>query len=274
QVLDFYHETLKASPEALAYLDRRGLGKMELIERFSLGYANRTLAYRLAPKQYKAGAELRAALQRVGILRASGHEHFNGSIVVPLFGERDDTSARPVVGAYGRKVNDNLRAGTPKHLYLPGPHRGVLNREGIEGQQEVILCEALIDALPFWSAGYRNVTSCYGVHGLTDEILAALKSCGARRVLIAFDRDEAGDRAVESVAKRLTAEGLDVFRLLFPKGEDANSYARAVKPAEKSLGVVIRSAQWLGNGEKPALTTRCFNSVHQWVDGEEVLSPR
>ncbi|HEX5418752.1 MAG TPA: CHC2 zinc finger domain-containing protein, partial [Gammaproteobacteria bacterium] len=131
QVIEFYHETLKRSPQALQYLDRRSLGKMELIERFKLGFANRTLGYRLAPKQYKAGAELRSALQRVGILRESGHEHFNGSIVVPLFGEPDDPPARPVVGAYGRKVNDNLRAGTPKHLYLPGPHRGVFNREGI-----------------------------------------------------------------------------------------------------------------------------------------------
>lgn len=69
----------------------------------------------------------------------------------------------------------------------------------------------------------------------------------------------------------LMAEGLDTFRLLFPKGEDANSYARMVKPAEKSLGVVIRAAQWLGNGERPELTTRCLNSVHQWVDGDEVL---
>lgn len=270
QVIEFYHQTLKASPEALQYLEARGLGNMALIERFKLGYANRTLAYRLAPKQYKAGAESRAALQRVGILRESGHEHLNGSIVVPLF-QADESGTRHVVGAYGRKVLENLRAGTPKHLYLPGPHRGVLNREGIEGQQEVILCEALLDALTFWSAGYRNVTSCYGVHGMTDEILAALKSCGAERVLIAFDRDEAGDRGAEAVAKQLIAAGLDCFRLLFPKGEDANSYARMVKPPEKSLGVVIRSAQWLGNGAKTTLTTRCMNSVHQWVDGEEVV---
>lgn len=272
QVIDFYHATLKASPEALVYLDRRGLGKMELIERFKLGYANRTLAYRLAPKQFKAGAELRTALQRVGILRESGHEHFNGSIVVPLFGEPGDTLARPVVGAYGRKVNDNLRAGTPKHLYLPGPHRGVFNREGIEGQQEIILCEALLDALTFWSAGYRNVTSCYGVNGFTDELLTAFKACGAQRVLIAFDRDDAGDRAAELLAKKLMSEGLDCFRLKFPKGMDANAYACAVKPPEKSLGVVIRSAEWLGAGtKKPKLTTRCFNSVHQWVDGDEAL---
>ena len=255
QVIDFYHTTLKASPEALEYLERRGLGNPEIIEHFRLGYANRTLGYRLAPKQYKAGAEMRTALQRVGILRDSGHEHFNGSIVVPLFGNnRDDPAARPVVGAYARKLLDNLRAGTPKHLYLPGPHRGVFNREGLEGQPEIILCEALIDALTFWAAGYRNVTSCYGVNGMTEELLGALKSCGAQRILIAFDRDEAGDRGAEAIAKRLMAEGLDCFRLLFPKGMDANAYACTVKPAEKSLSVVIRSAQWLGQGAKPVLT--------------------
>jgi DNA primase catalytic core len=271
QVIDFYHATLKSSPEALAYLDKRGLGSMELIERFRLGYANRTLAYRLAPKQYKAGAELRTALQRVGILRDSGHEHFNGSIVVPLFGAADG-NARPVVGAYARKLLDNLRAGTPKHLYLPGPHRGVFNREGIEGQQEIILCEALIDALTFWSAGYRNVTSCYGVHGMTDELMAALKGSGASRILIAFDRDEAGDKAAETLAKRLMADGLDCFRLLFPKGEDANSYALAVKPAAKALGVVIRGAQWLGQGAKPTLTTHAV-SVADEVSAAPVIAP-
>jgi DNA primase len=251
QVIGYYHATLKTSPEALSYLEGRGLGGAELIERFRLGYANRTLAYRLAPKQYKAGAELRAALQRVGLLRESGHEHFNGSIVVPLFGPADGNT-RPVVGAYGRKVNDNLRAGTPKHLYLPGPHRGVFNREGIEGQAEVILCEALLDALTFWAAGYRNVTSCYGVNGFTDEMLATFKACGTQRVLIAFDRDEAGDRVAEALAKRLMSEGLDCYRILFPRGMDANEYACKVGPPQKSLGVAIRSAQWLGKGVRPA----------------------
>ena len=254
QVIDFYHETLKGSPEALAYLEKRGLGSMELIERFRLGHANRTLAYRLAPKQYKAGAQMRAALQRVGILRDSGHEHLNGSIVVPLYGVGiADGAPRHVVGAYGRKLLDNLRPGTPKHLYLPGPHRGVLNGEGLDGQREVILCEALLDALTFWVAGYRNVTSCYGVNGLTDELVAALATCGAERVLIAFDRDEAGDRGAEAVAKRLMTEGLECFRLLFPKGMDANAYACTVKPAEKSLGLVIRAAQWMGRGVKPVI---------------------
>jgi DNA primase len=272
QVIDFYHETLKGSPEALAYLEKRGLGSMELIERFRLGYANRTLAYRLAPKQYKAGAVLRSALQRIGILRESGHEHLNGSIVVPLFTTREGEGTPPqMVGAYGRKLLDNLRPGTPKHLYLPGPHRGVLNGEGLAGQAEVIVCEALIDALTFWNAGYRNVTSCYGVNGLTDELLTALKTCGAQRVLIAFDRDEAGDRGAEALAERLMPEGLECFRLLFPKGMDANAYACTVKPADKSLGVVIRAAQWLGRGVKPAITTHAAHAVREAVECDAVV---
>jgi len=38
----------------------------------------------------------------------------------------------------------------PWHLYLPGPHRGVWSERGLVGQTEVILAEALIDAMTFW----------------------------------------------------------------------------------------------------------------------------
>lgn len=43
QVTAFYHETLKQSPEALAYLEKRGLHSPEMIGKFRLGFANRTL---------------------------------------------------------------------------------------------------------------------------------------------------------------------------------------------------------------------------------------
>lgn len=87
QVVGYYHETLKQSPEALAYLQGRGLVQGELIERFKLGYANRTLGLRLPDKTRKAGADLRARLTRIGVYRESGHEHFNGSLIVPILDE-------------------------------------------------------------------------------------------------------------------------------------------------------------------------------------------
>jgi len=123
QVADYYHATLKTGPEALAYLESRGIAgaaAAEAIDTFKLGYANRTLGLRLPEKTRKAGAQIRERLQRLGVYRDSGHEHLNGSLVIPLF-----DAAGPVVNLYGRKLLDNLRAGTPKHLYLPGPRRGL-----------------------------------------------------------------------------------------------------------------------------------------------------
>jgi DNA primase len=252
RVVGFYHATLKQSPEALAYLQARGLTHPELIDRFQLGYANRTLAYRLPEKNRQDGAALREQLQRVGILRESGHEHFNGSLVVPVC---DDTGR--VVELYGRKLLDNLRVGTPKHLYLPGPHAGVWNAAALTASKEIILCESLIDAMTFWCAGYRNVTAAYGVHGFTEEMLAAFQQHGTQRVLIAFDRDDAGNQAADALAEKLNAAGIACFRVLFPKGMDANDYALRVQPATKSLGLVLRQAQWLGKGHAPA---RSFDS--------------
>jgi DNA primase catalytic core len=250
QVIGYYHETLKQSPEALAYLEKRGLRSEEAIARFKLGYANRTLAYRLPGSHTKEGAALRGRLQRLGVLRESGHEHLNGSLVIPILDE-----AGNVLQAYGRKVQEALRAGTPRHLYLPGPHRGVWNVEALKESKEIILCEALIDALTFWCAGYRHVTASYGVNGFTESHLAAFKQHGTKRVLIAYDRDEAGEKAAAELAPQLTAEGLDCYRVEFPKGMDANAYALHVTPATKSLGLAIRKAAWLGKGNAPAITT-------------------
>jgi DNA primase len=247
QTADYYHETLKQSPEALAYLQARGLGHPELVAHFTLGYANRTLGLRLPHKTRKAGAEIRTRLEKVGVYRASGHEHFNGSLVVPVI-----DSAGNVTEMYGRKITDGLRKGTPLHLYLPGPHRGVWNGAALAVSPEIILCESLIDAMTFWCAGYRNVTASYGVEGFTDDHLAAFKEHGTERVLIAYDRDDAGERAAERLAERLIANGIDCYRIQFPKGMDANEYALKVQPASKSLGALIRKAQWMGKGEAPA----------------------
>lgn len=110
----YYHERLKQSPEALAYLEKRGIAgaaRDEAIAHFRLGVSDRSLGLRLPEKNRKAGGEIRARLQKVGLYRESGHEHFAGSLMVPIFDE-----AGHVVELYGRKLLDNLRAGTPKHL--------------------------------------------------------------------------------------------------------------------------------------------------------------
>jgi len=246
QVMDYYHQTLKQSPEALAYLKERGLDHPELVATFKLGFANRTLGLRLPNKQRKEGAEIRARLEKIGIYRDTGHEHFNGSLVVPV----QDAHGH-ITEMYGRKVTAKLTPGTPKHLYLPGPHVGVWNLAALIASKEVILCEALIDAMTFWCAGYRNVTSSYGTNGFTDDHIAAMKQYGTERVLIAYDRDEPGERAIPELVEKLQALGIECWRIQFPKDMDANEYALKVQPAAKALGMAIRKAVWLGKGVAP-----------------------
>lgn len=250
QVIDYYHESLKQTPEALAYLASRGLDDAELIDTFKLGFANRTLGLRLPEKNRAAGKAIRGQLQEIGILRKSGHEHFNGSIVVPIMDEQGN-----VVECYGRKIRNNLRKGTPKHLYLPGPHSGIFNLAVLKTSDEVILCESLIDAMTFWVHGFKNVTTSFGTGGFTDQHSLAFTENGIKRVLIAYDRDEAGNNAATELSKQLNAEGIDTFRILFPKNMDANEYALSVQPAAKALGIAIRKAEWMGKGQAPEVTT-------------------
>lgn len=248
QVVGFYHETLQSNPEAMAYLDKRGIADEEAIRRFRLGYANRTLGLRLPKANRQAGAELRGRLQEVGILRKSGHEHLAGSITIPIF----DREGR-VAELYGRKINDNLRKGTAYHLYLPGPHRGIWNLAALKSSKEIILCESLIDALSFWINGFHHVTTSYGTNGFTTEMFEAFKACGIESVLIAYDRDDAGDTAAKKLAERLAASGLGCFRVRFPRGMDANDYASKVTPAKKSLGLLLKKAEWMsGPTRRPA----------------------
>lgn len=254
QVIDYYHQRLKEDGEAQAYLKARGLEHPGLIDTFRLGVADRTLGLRLPLKNRAEGAVIRERLQKIGLIRESGHEHFNGSLVIPMF-----DAGGNVVEVYGRKLRDDLRAGTPKHLYLPGPHAGVFNLAGVQeagrrpvGEREVIHCEALIDALTFWCHGFTNVTSSFGIEGFTADMLAAFKANNIERVLIAYDRDEPGERAAEKLAKELIAKGFEVLRVQFPKGMDANEFARKMSPPAQALALVLRQAQWVGSGRPVA----------------------
>lgn len=254
-VVDHYAGTLANSPEALGYLGKRGIDHPEAIVEFRLGFANRTLGYRLGHSQTKAGGLLRSRLQSLGFVRVSGHEHFTGSLVVPIL----DTEG--CVGeVYGRKVRDDLRAGTPSHLYLPGPHAGVLNHAGLvaAGVDEVIVTESVIDALSLWCSGFRHVTAAYGTGGWTPDHDALVDRLQIRRVLIAFDADEAGDRGAADLATNLVGRGVECFRVELPRGADVNEVAVGSRDARAALGRFLRKAAWIGPSRGPVPSRPSF----------------
>ncbi len=240
QVLDYYHERLKENPAALAYLKKRGIGA-EAVAAFRVGFVDRTLGLRLPHNNRKEGAEIRERLTRLGLLRESGHEHLRGRIVFPVIAESGEIGT-----VYGRAIDE--RGKHERHLFLSGPQRGVWNPAALRSA-EVILTEGIIDALTFWGAGFKHVTTAYSAKALPEEMLDALVAAKVRLVWIAFDRDEAGDKGAEQVAAQLLSRGIECRRVLFPHGLDANSYALAVTPPEKSLAVLLNAAAWLGKGK-------------------------
>ena len=174
-VVDAYHEQLLALPEAIAYAtETRGLS-IDVVKRFRLGYAPKSpaLSSRL-PASTKD--ELRERLTSLGIIREKGREHMAGRLVVPFVDESGQ-----VVSLYGRRVT-SMATVESKHLYSPGAHRGVLNLDQLG--DDVILCEAALDAFAFLSHGFTSVTSSFGCDGFTSEMLDAFRRRDVRRVVI------------------------------------------------------------------------------------------
>ncbi len=126
------------------------------------------------------------------------------------------------------------------------------NLAALAASDEVIVCESLIDALTFWCAGFRHVTASYGAGGFTAGHQHALAEHGVRRVLIAYDRDDGGDKAAAELSASLMADGIECFRITFPAGQDASDVAVAARNPADALGRAIRSATWMGAGPGPA----------------------
>ncbi|MDJ0805995.1 MAG: CHC2 zinc finger domain-containing protein, partial [Gammaproteobacteria bacterium] len=242
QVVNYYHQTLIQTPGALKYLQKRCINHPEAIEKFRLGFCDRTLGTKLPLKNRKEGGAIRGRLQQLGLLRSTGHELFRGSITIPVITDHQ------VVQIYGRKVTPNLRAGTAQHVMLPNAPDGLFNREAVRASDELILCLSLIDALTFWCAGYRNVTCAVGTDGWTDELLQIIKQHRVKRVLIAFATTPEGDAQTTALADRLNALGIDTYRIQFPTGMDANDTAVKSASPQEALGEAIRQAQWIGKG--------------------------
>jgi len=235
QVVAFYTATLKTTPEALEYLRNRGIINPEVIDHFRMGYCDRTLGPKLPAKQLKAGSAIRERLQRLGLLRESGHEHFRGSITFPILSA--DGSGR-IVNIYGRKTRNDLRVGTPMHTHLNDNKAGVWNIEAFIASKEIVLCSGLWDALAFWSHGYRNATTMFGDDALTDDLLAAFAEFGIKRVLTPCVK----------IVQRLLDVGIEVFVFQLPHGLGVNAFALQSKDPADALGGLLRGAAWEGKG--------------------------
>ena len=274
QVANYYQSRLEVNVDAQEYLTRRGIGLAEAITTFGIGCCDRSLGLRLPHSQVKAGKELRNKLIELGILRSTGHEHLRGCVTFPV------TDSSGVTQIYGRRiqkalVRENGKATVKEEaakLWLSRPIDGVWNAAALQACDEIIICESIIDALTFWCNGFRNVTTTFSSSFFPEQLKQALLDHNIKKVLLAYDNDDAGKKATLRDSGLLIDQlGLEVFMIRFPAGMDANEYALKVTPAAQALDVAIRKADWLGRPTK-AVTAESVEKPSQSAAKEEAIA--
>lgn len=70
---------------------------------------------------------------------------------------------------------------------------------------------------------------------------------GIKKVYIAYDRDEAGDKAADKLGLELTERGISCYRVILPKGMDINEYALKHEQPESALALVLEQAQLISD---------------------------
>jgi DNA primase len=183
----FYHDALRHSREARAYLKTRGIGQ-DIARRCRLGFGRFGLAEHLKRRRLSL-----AAAQRVGLL-AGDFETMLDRIIVPDL--RDGKATWLTGRATGQSTPRYLNLSLPKPLL--GLH---LLRRG-----EVVVTEGPFDWLTAVQWGLPAV-ALLGTHVSQSAIQALARF---RRVHLALDADDAGRRAASQLAADLRGRGVVV----------------------------------------------------------------
>jgi DNA primase len=202
---DLYRLQLHRHREAVAYLHQRGICSPEVIEHMRIGYApGGCLRAHLVQLGYS-----QQVLRQAGLVTATGHDTYVHRVVFPLDGN-----------LYGRSVSTSA----PAHRFLSGSKGGLYSWNRVRHYPEVILVEGLFDYAALWQAGFHNVTCSLGTN-LNARQLRQLCD-GSRAVYLAFDADQngSGQKAAQSLACRLTGQGVNARIVSLPEGHDPNSF--------------------------------------------------
>lgn len=231
EALAFYRANLKGpgGRSARDYLARRGLTP-EVIETYQLGYAPGDWDG-LRKHLQNRGLSLEAAAE-AGLLlpRPSGgyYDRFRDRVIFPIFDRQDR------VVAFGGRV---IREGEPKYLNSPESliySKGNLlfglpqAREALRKQDLALVVEGYLDLLALRVHGVEGVLASLGT-ALTRDQVRLLKNLVSRVVLV-FDGDPAGIKAMRRAFPLLAQEGLPVRVIPLPGGMDPDDYVRARGP--------------------------------------------
>jgi len=240
---DYFHDTLLKTDQGkaigLSYFKERGFTD-ETIEKFQLGYSlNEWEAF--SSEALNKGYNLKylestgLTIVKDDLLSSTGNKQFDrfkGRVMFPIH----SMSGR-VLGFGGRiLVNDKKAA---KYLNSPESeiyHKGNVlygiyyAKQSIAKEDNCFLVEGYTDVISFNQAGIENVVSSSGT-ALSENQIRLINRL-TKNITILFDGDSAGMRASIRGIDLILEQGLNVKVVMFPDGDDPDSFSKKVSNQE------------------------------------------
>ncbi|MGE6396691.1 DNA primase [Chryseobacterium scophthalmum] len=229
---DFYQNMLWENDEGraigLSYFREREL-KDDIIKKFQLGFS---------PEKKNAFTEFaiekgytKEVLEKSGLSifpenAPNGIDRFRERVMFPIH----SFSGR-VLGFGARILRNNIK--TAKYLNSPETeiyHKSNVlyglnqSKQAISRKNICLLVEGYMDVISLHMSGIENVVASSGT-SLTTEQIKLIKRL-TENVTILFDGDNAGIKASFRSIDMLLTEGMNIRVLLFPDGDDPDSFAR------------------------------------------------
>ena len=211
----------------LAYLHSRGLDD-ETIERFGLGWApsGRTaLTDAALAEGYKAEYLVEAGLAI----------QYDDGRVVDRFHERAMFPLHSLAGRVIAYSGRTLRSDSEVAKYVNSPETPIyvksralygiwLAKGDISKADKCLLAEGNVDVVSMHQLGLRNVVASCGT-SLTEEQIRIIKKF-TNNITVMYDGDKAGIHAAQRAIGMILKEGMNVSLVLFPDGDDPDSFCR------------------------------------------------
>lgn len=267
---DFFHRELHCSPEgkiARDYIVRRGL-PAELVQTQRLGYAPARWDG-LSEHLKKNGVDPEVACKAGLLGRRSNdaskfYDRFRNRLIFPIADERGR------IVAFGGRILSQDEQNEPKYLNSPETpvyHKGrmlyqfAVARDACRNARQVLLVEGYMDLLAFHARNFHRVAATLGT-ALTAQQVRLLSRI-ADEVVLAYDGDEAGERAMARALPLFLQDELSVSCIRFPAGMDPDDFLkhrgmpefeRLVERREELGTYVVRKAigQWDGSSASRA----------------------
>jgi DNA primase len=226
------HKTEEGKAVALSYFEERGFRK-DIIEKFQLGYCLNTgddLTKIALEKGYKL-----EFLEKVGLVKSKDERHFDffrGRVMFPI----QSVTGR-VLGFGGRTLFTDKKIAK----YFNSPESIIYNKSEIlyglylsKGDiikyDNCFLCEGYTDVISMYQAGVHNVVSSSGTSLTKDQIKLIRRY--TKNITILYDGDAAGIKASFRGIDLILEEGMNVKVVLFPEGEDPDSFSKKASNSE------------------------------------------